>query len=279
MSLLVVGALHWDVVVAAPRLPRLDETLVGGAVQYRFGGKGGNQALAAARAGANVAFGGRIGIDQAGEQMQAILEAAGVDVAGLQRGQDASGMSVAIQQPDGSYGAVIVSGENRALQVDRLSFDAARLVLLQNELGADLLGALLDRAARSDLPVILNAAPAGAAMLDVARGRVAHLIVNRVEAADLLGAEMAPAETVSALAAALPGTHIVVTLGGDGVAFAKCAEPVSQVAAPNVVCVTTHGAGDAFCGTYAAAISEGRELAHAVAAGQAAAGRLVAGGS
>ena len=86
MSLLVVGALHWDVVVAAPRLPRLGETLRGAGVDYRLGGKGGNQAIAAARAGAEVAFAGRVGGDAPGRSMATALADAGVDTSLLQRG-------------------------------------------------------------------------------------------------------------------------------------------------------------------------------------------------
>ena len=86
MSLLVVGALHWDVVVRAPRLPKLDETLRGQEVAYQFGGKGGNQAIAAAKAGVPVNFAGRIGADAAGKAMLKKLETAGIDVSQLQRG-------------------------------------------------------------------------------------------------------------------------------------------------------------------------------------------------
>lgn len=102
MSLLVVGALHWDVVVEAPRLPQLDETLHGQNVAYQFGGKGGNQAVAAARAGAEVSFAGRIGNDAAGQSMRNRLTEAGVDIGQLQQGNGASGMSVAIVTEGGS---------------------------------------------------------------------------------------------------------------------------------------------------------------------------------
>ena len=117
MSLLVVGALHWDVVVRAPRLPELDETLRGQEVAYQFGGKGGNQAIAAAKAGAPVNFAGRIGADAAGKSMLKQLETAGVDVSQLQRGLGSSGMSVAIATDGGYYGAVIVSAENHAFDM------------------------------------------------------------------------------------------------------------------------------------------------------------------
>jgi ribokinase len=137
------------VVVRAPRLPRLDETLRGEAVDYRLGGKGGNQALAAARAGARVAFAGRIGGDDPGARMRAELVAAGVDVAGLQQGDGASGMSVAITTADGGYGAVIVSGETLSLDAAAVRVpEGCRMILAQNEVSAEMLGALPDMPAR-----------------------------------------------------------------------------------------------------------------------------------
>src|SRR6185436_970950 len=112
----VVGSLHLDILVEAPRLPLSDETLAGRAWSQKCGGKGGNQAVAAARFGATVAIGGRIGKDAFGKTLLANLQAAGVDVACI--GTDAaagSGMSVAIQDAGGEYGAVIVSGANLAI--------------------------------------------------------------------------------------------------------------------------------------------------------------------
>ncbi|MDH3264281.1 MAG: PfkB family carbohydrate kinase, partial [Paracoccaceae bacterium] len=112
MSVWVVGSLHLDVIVEAPRLPRLDETLVGQGVSYRLGGKGGNQAVAAARMGAEVAMAGAVGSDAFAETLLAELDRAGVDRAGVARLPGASGMSVAILDATGGYGAVIVSAAN-----------------------------------------------------------------------------------------------------------------------------------------------------------------------
>lgn len=131
--ILVCGALHLDVVVLAPRLPQLDETLVGQAVRYAAGGKGGNQAIAAARMGAQVAMAGRVGSDAFGVQLLAALVAAGVATGAITTGPGASGMSVAIEQAGGEYGAVIVSGENLNLSADSLEIPAAtRILILQD---------------------------------------------------------------------------------------------------------------------------------------------------
>ena len=96
-SLLVVGSLHWDIVVNAPHIPGYDETVSGHSVNYVFGGKGGNQAVAADQNGARTYFAGRIGKDQFGAQILERLRDTSINVEGLQQGSGASGMSVAIK--------------------------------------------------------------------------------------------------------------------------------------------------------------------------------------
>lgn len=277
--LVVAGALHRDVVVRAPRLPREDETLRGTAVDYRFGGKGGNQALAAARAGAAVAFAGRVGADAAGAAMAGTLEAAGIDTVALQRGPGASGMSVAITAAGGSYGAVIVPGENRGLDLAALALPpGARMLLLQNELAPEALPALVAMGREAGLHVALNAAPAEGVGTWVL-GALDTLIVNRLEALDLLGAApgtLTPAEIVEGLQARAPRPDVIVTLGAEGVAFAPAGGPVTRAPAPGVTPVSTHGAGDVFCGTWAAARLAGADLAAAIARAQEAASAHVA---
>jgi ribokinase len=276
-ELLVVGALHWDVVVSAPRLPRLDETLRGEAVEYRLGGKGGNQALAAAAAGARVAFAGRVGDDDPGRRMRAALEAGGVDVSGLRHGAGASGMSVAITTAEGSYGAVIVSGENLWIDPDDLEVpEDCRMVLAQNEIEPGTLAALPQVARSAGAEFWLNAAPAEGlpdGILDTLDG----LVLNRLEACDILGtAHLSAQEMVEALAASAPSASILLTLGAGGVAFAEPGGEVRRAAAPSVAARSTHGAGDMFTGSLAAARLSGADLAEAVAFAQARAADLVA---
>ena len=274
MSLLVVGALHWDVVVRASRLPQLDETLRGSDVAYQFGGKGGNQAIAAAKAGAQVGFAGRIGKDAAGASMHAQLETAGVNVSQLQQGSDASGMSVAIITEGGDYGAVIVSAENHAFDVSSLKIPSdCMMVLLQNEMGHDVLPACAQAARERGARVVWNAAPAkNTSAADLAL--VDTLIVNRVEAADILGRDDIgphPVSAVTELAELAPDAEIILTLSGDGVVFAPPGQPCEIHPARSVEVISTHGAGDVFVGTYAAARLRGLSLSQAVSTGQEAA--------
>ena len=271
--ILVVGALHLDVVVDAPHLPALDETVVGHGVAYRFGGKGGNQAVAAARMGGRVAMAGCVGPDRFGEQILAALDSAGVDRSGVLTVPGASGMSVAIVDAAGDYGAVIVSGVNLALDgtAVRLS-PALRTILLQNEVPDPVNRAIAARAAPA-VRIILNAAPARPIAPDL-MARIDVLIVNRGEAAALAGTAD-PAEAARRLLDQGPGA-VIVTLGADGLICARPGEAPLAQGAPAVRVISTHGAGDAFVGALAASLTQGTALSDALAFAQAMAALTVA---
>jgi ribokinase len=211
--------------------------------------------------------------------MAETLAAAGIDTAALQRGFGASGMSVAITEAGGGYGAVIVPGENHALDPASLVLPAgAQMLLLQNELAPEALPALVAKGREAGLHVALNAAPAEGVGTWVL-GAVDTLIVNRLEAHDLLGVApgaLTPAELVEGLQARAPRADMIVTLGDGGVAFAGAGQPPRRAGAPAVEPVSTHGAGDVFCGTWAAACLAGAGLAEAVDQAQAAAAAHVA---
>jgi ribokinase len=272
-AILVVGALHLDVVVDAPHLPALDETVVGHSVAYRFGGKGGNQAVAAARMGGQVAMAGCVGPDRFGDQILAALDAAGVDRTGVRIAQGASGMSVAIVDAAGDYGAVIVSGVNRALDGTAVHLPPGlRTIVLQNEVPEAVNRAIAARAAPA-VRIILNAAPARPMAPDL-MARVDLLIVNRGEAAALAGTAD-PKEAARRLSDQGPGA-VIVTLGAEGLICARPGEPPLAQGAPAVRVISTHGAGDAFVGALAAGLTQGTALPDALALAQAMAALTVA---
>lgn len=280
MTILVVGALHWDVVVRAPRLPHIDETLRGSSVAYQFGGKGGNQAIAAALAGADVAFAGRIGSDQAGAEMRRRLSEAGIDVSQLQAGPDASGMSAAIVDEDGNYGAVIVSAENHKFDAELMNLPGGcQMLLLQNEMTHSALRRVKQKAVDAGVQIVLNAAPAkGLTGEDLQSVDV--LIVNRVEASDLLGYEPSSTDwagSVLKLQTLVPGSDIIVTLGGDGVCSAQSGQAPRHQPAKKAVVRSTHGAGDVFVGAFAAAYVDGAPFDTAIERAQIAAAEHVSG--
>lgn len=271
--ILVCGALHLDVIVTAPRLPRLDETVTGQAVRQAFGGKGGNQALAAARMGATVAMAGRVGSDSFAGTLLAALDAAGIDRSQVQADNGPSGMSVAILDASGSYGAVIVSAANLAIDAARITLPPATThLLLQNEIPEAVNIAAARQACAVGAKVILNAAPARAIPPDLL-ALTDLLVVNRVEAEDLT-AGATPPEAAATLAARGPAA-VIVTLGAEGLILWDGA--LHCAPARPVRVASTHGAGDAFIGALAAEAARGAGLREAAAFGQAAAALHVSG--
>lgn len=283
IDILVCGSLHLDVVVEAPRLPGLDETLPGTAWRYACGGKGGNQAVMAARLGARVAMMGRVGADDFGMRLLANLDAAGIERSSVCVDPvTGSGMSAAILDPAGDYGAVIVSGANLAIPPPEAAAAVAALrpkvLLLQNEVpeAVNLAAAVASKAAGAT--VILNAAPArklGAelsAVLDV-------LVVNRVEAAMLSGHAVETVDEAVAALESLGATHrmVLVTLGGEGLVLGGPGLSPVAIAARKVPVVSTHGAGDAFIGALACKLSQGAALLAATQFANAAAAEFISG--
>jgi ribokinase len=189
----------------------------------------------------------------------------------------ASGMSVAIEDARGNYGAVIVGGANRKLRAERVAFPReCAAILIQNEIDEALNVYLARRAQATRIPVIWNAAPARALAPDLAR-MTDVLIVNRVEAADILGTSpegLDPIVAAEALAEKGP-TAVIVTLGADGAVLAEGGH-VQRAAAFPVPQKSSHGAGDAFVGAFAAEWRRGASMEEALRFAQGAAALVVA---
>lgn len=269
-DVIVCGSLHLDIVVQAPALPRIDETAVGHGWKRVCGGKGGNQAVQAARAGARTAMIGRIGEDDFGATLRGNLVAAGVDVSGVEVDPVlGSGMSVAILQDDGDYGAVIVSGANTAIDPGGLAhvwgaLGAAKVVVLQNEVPHAVNVAMARLARDGGARVMLNAAPARD-LRDDLLPLVDVLVLNRVEASALSG--MAVDDRASARAA-LPllrreAGAVIITLSGEGLVVADAGGSVNDILPVPVRVTSTHGAGDCFAGALAARLAHGVALSDA----------------
>ncbi|MBW7922433.1 MAG: bifunctional hydroxymethylpyrimidine kinase/phosphomethylpyrimidine kinase [Rubellimicrobium sp.] len=274
MSVLVCGALHLDVMVDAPHLPARDETVTGSAVAYAFGGKGGNQAVAAARMGARVHMAGRVGADGFAQVLLVGLDAAGVDRGQVQAVGGASGMSVAVVEAGGAYGAVIVSAANLAHDGCITLPPGCTSLVLQNEIPPAANRQAATRARAAGVRVILNAAPARVddrallALADI-------LVVNRVEAAQYLGQrDLSDPQGAARALATLGPAQVIVTLGEGGLVLHD--GTTRHLPAPRVRAVSSHGAGDAFIGALAARLDAGDALPAARAFAQKAAALHVA---
>ena len=256
MSVLVVGSLHLDVVLSAPHFPALDETVAGNSVDYVFGGKGGNQAISAARMGANVHFAGRAGSDLFGDMIRETLTASGVDLSQLQRDIGPSGMSAAILNSNGEYGAVIVSAANlNTVANDIIIPQGTSLVILQNEIPQEVNMEIALKAKKVDVKVWLNAAPA-------------RELPNRlIKVVDLLILNQVEAEFYSSLNRSV---KVLKTLGAQGVYYDDV-----LYSGFSVDVVSTHGAGDMFVGALAAQVVRGTPMVEAIRFAQAAAALTV----
>jgi len=271
---LVVGSVNLDLVYRVPHLPRPGETLLGGSLERVSGGKGGNQAHAAARVaagGVEVALVACVGDDDAGARLRDDLAAAGVDVAGVVEVPGPSGTALIAVDEAGENTIVVIPGANAAWPaeaVDGLSFAAGDVVVLQLEVPFGVVAAVVERAAAAGARVVLNAAPFDPRVPQLLE-RVNVLVVNEVEAGQVLGlAGPVDAATVAAATARLRPA-LVVTLGARGALVAESGD-VAEVPAQPVDAVDTVGAGDAFVGGLAAALAAGETLADAVRWGSAA---------
>jgi ribokinase len=263
----VCGSLHLDIMVNSPYLPRLDETVVGSAWGLKCGGKGGNQAVMPARMGARTAMIGRVGNDDFGHRLLSNLKESGVDHSCVAIDPAVgSGMSVAILDAQGDYGAVIVSGSN--LKIDPAhaahqfkALGGARVLLLQNEIPEGVNAAIAKAAKAQGAWVVLNAAPARKIMTSLLDD-VDLLVVNRVEAEMLSGLPVSDAASaLTALKGLGSGVRaVIITLGGEGLVYqAKGGEPV-RLAPHKITVASTHGAGDCFLGALAVQLARGASL-------------------
>ena len=270
--IVVIGSLNMDIVAVASRLPLPGETILGTQYLNEPGGKGANQAYAAAKLGGEVAMLGRVGTDDHGKQMRANLEAVGCEVGGLQAIAGHSGVAVICVAQSGQNSIVVVPGANERYLPDDLRSDAhslagAQLVLLQLETPMETVIAAARAAKSHGARVILDPAPAPQRLsLELLRN-VDILTPNETEAARLVGA---PEKTLSLQQARDIGRQlqnsgpkaVIMKLGAQGCLLIED-ESVSEIAAPVVEAVDTTAAGDVFNGALAVACSEGASLAEA----------------
>jgi len=259
----VAGSLNLDLVGRAPRIPQAGETVLGGELQRHHGGKGGNQAVAAARLGAAVRLFGAVGHDAAGDELIAALAAEGIDTRGVQRADAATGCALITVSEAGENAITVLPGANRHAPLPVAdarggalggALDGARLLLLQGEIPLAVNAAWAAAARARGVPVLFNAAPAALA-LRALLPQVDLLLVNEGELA-LLGAP-------GGHEAALGPPTVVVTLGARG---CRVWHRGQSFALPGhaVPVVDTTGAGDTFAGALAAALARGAALASAL---------------
>jgi ribokinase len=279
-EVVMVGSLGMDLIFQVPRLPRVAETLLSRSFSTAGGGKGGNQAVAAARLGAKVAMVACVGDDENGRILRATLEGDGIDCSAMRTmADDPTGTALIIVDDDGNNAILIAPGAYGRLSPEIVAghaslLDAAKFVVCQLEVPAETVAWTIRHAHAAGAKVVLNPAPVLGPLPTDWFGVIDYLIPNEVEAEFLTG--IAVTSPVSAQAAArhlraAGAANVLVTLGAKGV-FAATEDGVERhFPATPVAAVDTTAAGDVFVGGFVASLAAGRSVADAVGFGQAAA--------
>jgi len=271
-NVFVVGSINQDFVLSVKRRPAPGETVTDARLATHNGGKGANQAAAAALLGASVTFLGRVGDDGFGEPLVRSLADKGVDTSLVQEVSGSStGTAFITVTPDGENAITVAPGANRGLtaeDVDDASepIGEARVLVAQMEIPPEVVLRAVEAAAENGTRALVNLAPP----FEVPRRlleKLDPLVLNEHEAASLLGERVEGVDGALSAASELltlgPGS-VVVTVGEDGAVFSN-GEPAKQVSAPSVEVVDTTGAGDAFVGALAARLADDAPLEDAIA--------------
>ncbi len=242
--LAVVGSINADLVVRVARLPGPGETVVGGDLARLAGGKGANQAAAAARLGVRTAMVGAVGDDETGSWLVGELSSAGVDVSRVARCARPTGTALITVDDRGENVIVVAPGANGDVDPSNVALEDFDVVLAQLEIPP----AVVDEVSRRARALVLNVAPS-ARVDPITLGRCAVVIANEIEVASLDLASLA---------------HCVVTLGARGAVHYRYGREVARAPALPVEPVDTVGAGDVFCAAYATQYACGVEAREAL---------------
>lgn len=270
MNVLCFGSANIDDTYAVPHMVARGETLAASSVARRAGGKGLNQAIALARAGAQVSFAGAVGQD--GAFLLDELAAAGVDTSRVRvLDHERTGLAVIQNDAAGDNCILLYGGANRCITEEHVdealsAFGAGDLLVVQNEV--NLVGRMVRLAHDRGMKVALNPSPMDEAIADIPLDMVDYLLVNEIEAAQLLDAGGLAAQgdwegMARRLGERLPGAVVVLTLGGDG-SYRIAEGAVEHYPALSRTVVDTTGAGDTFTGFLLAALMRGEDARDAM---------------
>jgi len=259
--ILVFGSINIDLLMSVSSLPVAGETVLTHEFQQSPGGKGANQAIASQRAGTETRFVGSVGADSYADKALSLLRYQQVDISLVKVSERSTGCAVVLVDSNGENIISVASGANldiRADQVDDAVLLSSSVLVLQQEVSLQQNIRLAARAHQADTKIVYNFAPAGKVSEELF-SIIDYLIVNEVEASTILtpGRYDNPVDIAKTLCREY-GFTVVITLGAEG-ALAVSKTELIELPAPSVEAVDTTGAGDTFCGYFAAEIAKGSE--------------------
>jgi ribokinase len=263
--ILVLGSINMDLFFAVGSLPKVGETVLCAGAEMRPGGKGANQAYAAARSGAQTAFVGCVGDDAFGPAVRAALSEGGCDVSRMRVVDRPTGTAAVMVEVSGENQIVVASGANLAVSAGMVPDDLlgpGTTLVCQMEIPVAETEAALIRAKTAGARTILNLAPA-APISGMALAAVDVLVVNEIEAR-MLAPDEPSIEAMARRLSAAHGLTCIITLGADGAFVCEAGSAEASYSAPKIEPVDTVGAGDAFVGALAAALDEGLPISDAL---------------
>ena len=267
-KILVIGSINMDLVVKVERMPKAGDTVLGTDVENFAGGKGANQAVAAAKAGGSVSMMAKLGNDAYGKELLLDLEDVGIDTGLVETEIGSSGIAFITIDAKGENMIVVSSGANRKITIQdlgKINFSEYKFLVLQLEIPINVVKKSLEIAKANNLKTILNVAPAQILDDEIIKN-TDFLILNEGEAALLANKDVFDKETAIAAAKSLivdGAKSVIVTLGADGLIW-QSPESSGSLDAHKVNVVDTTAAGDCFCGALAVALSENKSLKQAL---------------
>lgn len=258
MKILVIGSINVDLTTITKVLPNQGETVIGESFHILPGGKGANQAVAAARLGADVSFYGKVGDDHFAEYSLLNFKQCGIDTALIEKVDESTGVAnIIVYENDNRI--TINQGANAKFSIDAFDtniLDAFDIVLLQYEIDIDFTHFIIQEAHKRNKIVVLNPAPYNEKFSLEILEQVDYLIANQIEAESMFNQDYQ--KSIKKYP-----KKVIVTLGKDGVIYYDGKEMI-QIIAEKVPVVDTTGAGDTFCGAFVSALASDMTLHQAV---------------